>query len=499
MTQGLKFDPYSPEAQFNLARFWYLKGKYEVAIAGYQKAIELQPDYTEAYLKLADLFLQEGRQEDAIAVYHEAIELNPNDAIFYNTIIEQLLKKAPSLTSPQKINPGKGHILLYTDSPGIYGVPQWNHTIASQLFVSGYRVTFAQSKAWHHLTKERIKLGIKHLWLEDDNIYHPTKPGNALSNTSEAQNIFQEAKPDLIIFADGCPVSSLAAKQVAIQMGIPYIQVIHCVSSDWAKQFALYLNKLPDIYCHATEVITVSHENLELLHDHFYLPEHQGKVIYNGRPSQYFNPPNSQIGNAIRQELTIPPDAIVCLTTARLDLVKGYQYQLSAIAQLQNRDIWSKLYFIWAGSGTLLLRLENLATEMGVSKQIKFIGERSDIPDLLDAADIFILPSQFEGMPLAIMEAMAKGKPVIASAVSGIPEELGDTGKLLPDPKIDPQATIRELADTIQTWAEDRELRHTVGQGCKNRAKKLFQEGRMIEEYRDIIERTLSNRSDYFE
>ena len=66
------------------------------------------------------------------------------------------------------------------------------------------------------------------------------------------------------------------------------------------------------------------------------------------------------------------------------------------------------------------------------------------------------MPSLYEGMPIAIMEAMAKGVPVIATSVSGIPEELGDTGKLLADPNLDARSTVDELVATIQHWSCDR-------------------------------------------
>lgn len=492
--------PNPAEVQLNLANCWKVKGKVELAIAGYQKAIYLQPNYTEAHLKLAKLISEQGYIEEAIAVYQRAIKLNPDEANFYQSFLDNLLKKEEQVQESQSIpiNIQKQHIILYTDCPQIYGAAQWNHSFICGLVASGYKVSCAQSQASHHLINQRNQLGIQHFWLENDNIYHATKPGRAFTNTSEAEKIFASAKPDLIIFSDGCPVSSLAAKQVAIGMGIPYIAIVHCVTSDWVEKFALYLDQLPDIYQQAKAVITVSHENLGLLRQLFKLPENRGQVIYNGRPSQYFNAPNLEIRDRLRQAWGIPNDAVVCFTAARMDIVKGYQYQLSAIQQLKQSKIWSQLYFIWAGTGSLSLRLKTLAAELEVAERVRFLGERSDISDLLDAADIFILPSQFEGMPLAIMEAMAKGKPVIATAVSGIPEELGDTGKLLPDPQIDPQVTIRELATTIQTWAENSVWRYSIGQAGKNRAEKMFREERMVEEYVAIVERTLSLASNNF-
>jgi glycosyltransferase involved in cell wall biosynthesis len=389
-------------------------------------------------------------------------------------------------------SPSTKRILLYTDCPGIYGASQWNHSLIMKLTDLGYHVSCAQCQASHHLIEQRNQRGIEHFWLDDRNLYFPSLPTRAFSNTSEYTTIFTQAKPDLIIFSDGFPVSNIVAKKIAIEMGIPYITIIHCVTKSWAKKFVAYLHYLPEIYQHSREIFTVSQDNLNLLHQNFKLPSNVGQVIYNGIPQQYFSLPNLEVAARLRQELNISHDSVICFTAARLDLVKGYHYQMSAIQQLQQREIWHKLYFVWAGSGSLSLRFQDLADEIGISDRVKFIGERSDIPDLLDAADIFILPSQFEGMPLAIMEAMAKGKPVIATAVSGIPEELGETGKLLPDPNIYPEATIQELALTIENWATNPQLRSDIGQACKHRAEQMFKEERMLQEYITIIEKLLN-------
>lgn len=86
---------------------------------------------------------------------------------------------------------------------------------------------------------------------------------------------------------------------------------------------------------------------------------------------------------------------------------------------------------------------------------------------------------------------MAKGLPVIATGVSGTPEALGQTGKLLPDPGISPQETVRGLTTTIEAWAADSGLRRITGQACKKRAEEMFREERMLEEYLEIVRCTL--------
>jgi predicted O-linked N-acetylglucosamine transferase (SPINDLY family)/predicted O-methyltransferase YrrM/SAM-dependent methyltransferase len=386
------------------------------------------------------------------------------------------------------------HILLYTDDPSIYGVGQYNHTILCELARLGYKVTCVQSQASNLLIQERQQLGIQHLWLDYDT---HKEFGRTLIDISDAQNILDTQKPDLVIFSDCCPLSNLAAKKVANQMGIPYVVVEGFVAPYLAERFAPHLNELEQIYTQAEEVIAVSTENLNLLHQLFKLPKGKGQVIYYGRPKHYFTTPTVSVRDRLRQEFEIPAEALVCFTAARLEPVKGFQYQLEAIKQLKQNAIWSQIYFIWAGTGSLENQLKAELEQLGVTKQVKLIGERSDIKDWLDAVDIFILPSQLEGMPLSIMEAMAKGLPVIATAVSGIPEELGETGKLLSDPKIDPQATIRELANTIRAWTVNSEERYNQGQAAKQRAETMFKEEKMVEDTLKVLENSLLSVGDY--
>lgn len=383
------------------------------------------------------------------------------------------------------------NILIYSNRTGAYGVGQWNHRLLLALQKENYCISCVQPRLEDQLFLDRQKLGISHHWL---------KPGQnitlfndrEIANWSEPFNIFNKTNPRIIVFVNGEPCSNLTAMEVARDLKIPFIIVLHCVTETWANLLSPYIERISAIYNHAEAVVTVSHDNLNLLHQKFSLSQDLGQVIYNGRPNIYFEPKDKKNRKRIRESLNVPDDAIACLTTARLDPCKGYQYQLKVLQHLQQHAFFSDLYFLWAGTGNDDARLKKLVKDLGFQNRIQFLGERNDIPDLLDAADIFILPSQFEGMPLAIMEAMAKGVPVIASAVSGIPEELGNTGALLPDPAIDSEATVRVLADTLASWASRPELLPQLGAACKQRAEAVFREKPMIESYLGLIRKVLS-------
>ncbi|MEG3847883.1 glycosyltransferase [Microcoleus sp. herbarium19] len=391
-----------------------------------------------------------------------------------------------------------GHVLLYAEDHGIGGLAQFNHSLLCKLAADGYRVTSVQTKTSNPLITEQQQLGIEHIWLEFDTMKEFLR---IAYNCTDAERIYAQAKPDLIIFSDGWPMANFAAKQVAIKQNIPYVITLGYIDRTYRTfnrgDQIPYFDAVSYQYNLAKAVIAVSHENLNLFKSLFKVPLERGKVIYYGRPNSYFEPPNLSNRQRLRQEQGIPEDAVVCFTAARLTPIKGYQYQLQAIAQLKNRPIWPQLYFVWAGPGSathdnMEPELRATVSQLGVEEQVKFLGQRWDVADWLDASDIFILSSEAEGMPLAVMEAMAKELPVIATAVSGIPEELGDTGKLIADPKIDPEKTAQELAETVEMWAQNPELRRLAGQACKLRAEELFKEERMLREYAEVIEQALS-------
>lgn len=389
-------------------------------------------------------------------------------------------------------------ILLSTDDPGVGGVAQYNHSLLCGLAKIGFEVTSLHASPYHQtytqLVTQQQELGIKHIGIDYSNL------------SQDSQNLRliirkQLEKIDLLICSNSNPFSNLIIKQIAIEINIPYIIVEGLVEPHLAVQVNHQLDQLFHHYNKARFVIAVSENNLSLLRKLFRLPENKGQVIYYGRPSNYFTPRNVLINENLRRKLKIPLDAVVCLTSARIEKRKGYQYQLQAIEQLRSTPVWNHLYFIWVGGGVFEpefeTELQETVKQLKIKDKVKFLGQQDNVSQLLDVADIFILTSELEGMPLSVMEAMSKGLPVIATAVSGIPEELGNTGQLIADPKHDPKATVRELCDVLQNWAMNAELRQRIGMNCKKRAEKMFKEERMIQETISVIERALLPEKDY--
>jgi glycosyltransferase involved in cell wall biosynthesis len=132
------------------------------------------------------------------------------------------------------------------------------------------------------------------------------------------------------------------------------------------------------------------------------------------------------------------------LTPARLTDQKGLPHLLHAVASLDD------VFLAVAGDGPDRDELEALAADLGLTERIVFLGHRRDVPALLAAADVVVLPSLWEGLPLALLEAMASGTPVISTRVGGIPELIvsGCNGLLVePGDSAALAAAIRELLD----------------------------------------------------
>lgn len=386
---------------------------------------------------------------------------------------------------------GRRHVVLYTDDPDSGGVAQYNHTLLCALADSGYRVTCVQSRSASPLVARQRALGVKHRWISFDTIRGFER---TLREAPLADALFEDDPAALVIFSDCCPFSNLAAREAARRTGTPFIDVVGFVSPDLAEDFASCLPALSRQYADARAVVAVSEENRWLLVESFCAPPDKTQVIHYGRPETFFKPRDSEARARIRAGLNLPDDAVLCLTTARLLAVKGYHHQLEAMVRLKGDPAQGRLHFAWLGEGPERTLLEKAVATLGLEGRVHLPGHRWDVAEWYDAADIFVLTSHYEGMPLCIMEAMAKGLPVAATAVSGVLEEMGPTGRLLPDPKKDPAKTADALARTLARWALDPALREETGRKARERAEQMFREETMLGRTLGLVETIAGNR-----
>jgi len=186
-----------------------------------------------------------------------------------------------------------------------------------------------------------------------------------------------------------------------------------------------------------------------------------------------------------RAALGLGPDDVVIGTVGNLTRKKNQQMMLHATALLAERI--PNLRLVLIGAGPLEDNLHHLATRLGVHDRTVFTGSRKDVLELLAAFDVFCLSSQFEGLSIALVEAMATGVPCVATAVGGIPEVIEDgiSGLL-----VGPGATS-ELVDTLERVLCDEALHERLGQAGRARAA-AFDIGRAARRLQALYEEMMA-------
>ncbi len=169
---------------------------------------------------------------------------------------------------------------------------------------------------------------------------------------------------------------------------------------------------------------------------------------------------------AVRAALGLPPDAWLVGAVGRLEPVKGHRHLVEAVAHLAPRI--PGLYLALAGDGELGPELQARVRDAGLADRVRFLGWRDDTPTLLHAFDVFAFPSLNEGMGRALVEAMAAGRPIVASRAGGIPEVLGDgeAGVL-----VEPGDAVA-LARGIERLLGDPPLRARLAEAARRRAER---------------------------
>ena len=180
-----------------------------------------------------------------------------------------------------------------------------------------------------------------------------------------------------------------------------------------------------------------------------------------------------------------PPDAIVVGSVGWLTQIKGHQYLIEAIARL--KPTFPRLHLVLIGSGGLRDDLKALAARLGIRESVTFTGEQSDVPECLASMDVFVLPSLNEGMGRALVEAMAAGRPVIASRVGGVPALIQDRRNGLLVPAGDAHALSEALSEFLRRphWAKE------LGTAASESVGKRFQAAEMVHAIEAVYEEVL--------
>lgn len=225
----------------------------------------------------------------------------------------------------------------------------------------------------------------------------------------------------------------------------------------------------------------------------------QGKrrLIPNGSHPRLFPPPSDSQLAALRQELLIPKGDMVIFALGRIVLKKGFDILIQALPQVFEKV--PNVSVIIGGDGTDLERLKAMAKALGVSKSVRFPGaiKRTDIPVYFHMCDLFTLPAIFDpkgnvdGCPNVILEAMACGKSVVASNISGIPvvAKNGETGFLVEE------KNVAQLAKALVALLKDKVKREQFGIAGRQRILNALTWEKVIEQIKDVYQHCVNSNN----
>ncbi len=231
------------------------------------------------------------------------------------------------------------------------------------------------------------------------------------------------------------------------------------------------LYRLTDSLCDLTT--QVSQAGLERYVRVGAVPRHKIRYIPNGVDTECFKPnPESRL--KIRGEMEV--DGFVWLAVGRFDPQKDYPTLLRSFAQVAHKDLNTVLLI--AGDGPLRKAMESMARDSAIQKHVRFLGIRQDIPQLMNAADAYVMSSSWEGMPNALLEASATGLPIVATDVGGNREVVlhKKTGVLVP-PK-DPYALAQAMLRLMDMPEEERQA---MGKAARNYIEANFSLDRVVD------------------
>lgn len=211
-------------------------------------------------------------------------------------------------------------------------------------------------------------------------------------------------------------------------------------------------------------------------------------TIHNGIDPDRFTAGRRLTGSELGLQEKLPVIGTVCRLS---EPEKGLTVLLQAMARLAEPSGSPGCQLIIVGEGPSSKRLRDLGEELGVAPWVRFVGARRDVADLLPLTDVFVLPSLSEGFGIAIVEAMAAGRPVVATAVGGIPEIVlqGETGLLVPPG--DPGA----LAGAVRQLLEQPDRAAAMGAKGRQRARERFSIATVVRRHEDLYETLIARHA----
>jgi len=290
--------------------------------------------------------------------------------------------------------------------------------------------------------------------------------------------LMRAERPDLV--HGHMPISGFLARLAARVAGVPRVAYtchgfLFNQPSPWPRRaVSLVLEwiggRLTDVY------MTVSADEARDAR-RLWIARH-AIAIGNGRDPRRYHP-DAEARSRIRAEFATPSDRVVVIAVSRLVRHKGYPELLAAMRDL-DADLWIVGERLASDHGE---DMEPHFAAADLKNRLVRTGYREDVPALLAAADIFVLPSHFEGLPMSVIEAMLTGLPVVATDISGPREQVvaDVTGLLVPPMR------VFELAAALRRLVGDAALRSRMGEAGRLRALELYDEEKVVARTLDLM------------
>lgn len=210
-----------------------------------------------------------------------------------------------------------------------------------------------------------------------------------------------------------------------------------------------------------------------------------GVLVPNSVDTLRFRPVRDvQEKSELRARMSVPAESLVLVSVGRCIDSKQHSHVLECVAALRDSPV--SLYYLHLGDGPLCCAERDLAAQLDIEDKVRFCGERDDIPEVLRMCDIFVMPSKYEGLGVAVLEAAACGLPVVAYDVPGLRDAVldGVTGRLVPP-------HVEALVEAILGLQGDARLRHNLGCGGTRHIRDCHSMDQWAERLLTVYERAL--------
>jgi sugar transferase (PEP-CTERM/EpsH1 system associated) len=315
-------------------------------------------------------------------------------------------------------------------------------------------------------------------------------PGNHPGTHFKLWRLLMQLRPDII------HTRNLAALEAAVPAFLARVPIrIHGEHGrdvgdlDGMDRGGQRLRRMFKPFVH--KYVALSKDLERYLREQIRVPAHRVSQFYNGVDTQLFRPAAPE-REPLPRTAFAPPDAFVIGTVGRMQEVKDHLTLARAFVEMLRiaPEEKRRVRLVIVGDGPLRPQVTSVFTEGGVMDLVWLAGERDDVARLLRGFDLFVLPSLAEGVSNTILEAMASGLPVVATAVGGNPElvTVGHTGQLVP--RADPRA----MAEAMLRYASDPTECRRQGAQARLRVERCFSISKMVSSYIDLYDSMLEGQ-----